>query len=556
MDQLLAPVRAWASGLDRNKFQVRETADGLYIQATPPTEVVKALEHANEDLERTSEEIRLTVRYYVKRNETAAAEIQPDELTADLASARMLLEDPPNLSAPHPWDVPALVAAVALESYVLGQVDLPTDALTFAVDTVLRVSEASGDEASWRPFEFEGTFFERGADRSAARAVPLLLTPSAEPLRASGTLVGGSDKFKRISDAGLLLARAIANEVRLHLARGLDHLWTTPCVHQGTCHHHAGLEIVNETFRDCALGEWDAELGRRSVVLLDEPIAVSLANKSDDAIMVGRLDASIRALAPAAVANICVSSSARELLMVVLDAQRRCLFNYKRPTVDDRGDHSLVSARALLTLAEHCDDDPLHEHISAYSDNPALLSRLLQCLSAAAEETQGRGSTARRIWPTIIRQVVNMPNSGHSPLQGRNYEETPISVLLPNASPQNARLYPEFEGMPIVWWEPLSLKAEVDMWIGSGSGKARCVDQLIGFLRPLSAEDQARVGIPWMSTLVFGNPGDIAKSSFLLADWLIETRFAADTAGLSGTWQQLVDALVVEGVARLAPYSE
>ena len=136
IEQLLAPVRAWASSLDRNKFQVRETADGLYIQATPPHEVVKALEHANEDLERTSEEIRLTVRYFVKRNETAAAEIQADELAADLATARMLLADPPNLGAPHPWDVPTLVAAAALEAYVLRQVDLPSDALTFAIDTV------------------------------------------------------------------------------------------------------------------------------------------------------------------------------------------------------------------------------------------------------------------------------------------------------------------------------------------------------------------------------------------------------------------------------------
>ena len=552
----LAPVRAWASCLDRNSFHILETPNGTYIQATPPEEVVQALLHGKEDSERTAEEIRLTVRYYVKSKEANAEEIQPEELVADLESARMLLEEPPNLSAHHPWEVPALVAAVALQAYILRQIDLPSDELAFALDTVLRVSEISEDEASRTPLESEGTFFEQGADRSAARAVPLLLTPSAEPLRAIGASADRSDNFKRISDAGLRLARAVANEVRLHLARGFDHLWATPCVHEGTCHHHTGLEIVKETLRDCALGEWGPALGSRSIVLLDEPVSTSLANTSDDAIMVGRLDASIRALAPASVANICVSSSARELLRVVLAAQRRCLLNDKHSNVDHRGGHSLVSARALLTLAEHGDDGSLHEHIDAYSDRPSLLSKILQALSAAAEETQGRASTARWIWPSIIRQVVNMPNAGHSPLQGRNHEETPISVLLPNAAPQYAHLYREIQEMPIVWWEPLSLKAEVDMWLGSAAGKARCADQLIGFLRPLSAEDQARVGIPWVSTVVLGNLGDIAKSSFLLTDWLIETRSAAAAVGLSGQWQQVVDALVVEGVTRLAPYSE
>ena len=511
--------------------------------------------HGKEESDRTAEEIRLTVRYYVKSKEANPEEIQPEELVADLESARMLLEKPPNFSAHHPWEVPALVAAVALEAHILRQIDLPSDELAFALDTVLRVSEISEDEASRTPLESEGAFFEQGADRSAARVVPLLLTPSAEPLRAIGASADRSDNFKRISDAGLRLARAVANEVRLHLARGLDRLWATPCATEGTCHHHTGLEIVKETLRDCALGEWDAELGRRSVVLLDEPIAVSLAHAFDDAIIGSRLDASIRALAPASAANICISAFARELLMVVLAAQRRCLLNYKHPSVDHRGGHSLVSARALLTLAEHGDDGPLYEHINGYSDGPTLLSKTLQALAAAAEETQGRASAARRIWPSIILRVMNMPNAGHSPLQGRNYDEIPISVLLPNAAPQYAYLYREIQGMPIVWWEPLSLKVEVDMWIESAAGKARCADQLIGFLRPLSAEGQARVGIPWVSA-VLGDLSETAKSSFLLTDWMIETRSAAAAVGLSGQWQQVVDALVVEGVTRLAPYSE
>ena len=111
----LATVKAWASSLDRDKFQVHEAPDGLRIQAKPPEEVVQALQHDNEELERVGEEIRLTNRYFLKLNEADSEVIGPDELTVDIASARMLLEAPTALSA-NPWDVPALIAAAALES--------------------------------------------------------------------------------------------------------------------------------------------------------------------------------------------------------------------------------------------------------------------------------------------------------------------------------------------------------------------------------------------------------------------------------------------------------
>ena len=42
----------------------------------------------------------------------------------------------------------------------------------------------------------------------------------------------------------------------------------------------------------------------------------------------------------------------------------------------------------------------------------------------------------------------------------------------------------------------------------------------------------------------------------MLTAWLIEMRSAARTPDLSAQWQEIVDALVVEGVRILAPYSE
>ena len=288
-----------------------------------------------------AEENRLTNRYFSKPNEAGSKAIEPDELEADIGTARMLLENPPSLSAYHPWDVPAMVAAAALEAHLLNRAYIPDGALTFATETVLRVSEG---EVPPRLYEMEESYFERGANRSAGRVLPLLLTPDAAQLHALVDGADGSATFRRASAAGIKIARAVASEVRLHLARGLDHLWATPCVQDGPCHHQVGWQIVTETMRDCAFGSWNPETGRRSVTVLDEPLSESLANTADDLIRPSRLDASIRALAPAAAVNVCVSTSAREMLTVLLPAQRRSLLCHEHDNMDQRGTHSLISA--------------------------------------------------------------------------------------------------------------------------------------------------------------------------------------------------------------------
>ena len=131
-----------------------------------------------------------------------------------------------------------------------------------------------------------------------------------------------------------------------------------------------------------------------------------------------------------------------------------------------------------------------------------------------------------------------------------------LAALIPNAAYEAQYFFREFAEQPIAWWEPLALRSEVEAWLTPAAGNALCVDQLIGFLRTLAPEDQACVGLPWVATLVLASPGHIANGSFRLTEWLIEARSAAANAGLSAQWQPVVDALVVEGVTRLAPYTE
>ena len=437
--------------------------------------------------------------------------------------------------------------------YLLHGVEIPDDELSFAVDTVLRVAEG---ESPPHLFEFEGSLYEQGADRSAAKVLPLLLMPTAAHVRALADGKDGSTTFKRAAAAGLNIAKSVTNEVRLFLARGLDHLWATPCVQRGTCHHELGLQIATETMRDCAVGAWDPATGTRETVVLDEPLASSLSIIDDDSILASRLDASIRALAPAAAADICISNGARKLLDDLLATQRRSLLYQKPYHADQRGSHSLVSARALLALAQHGDDGAVYDQINAYSRNSALLGNLLRALSAAAEETPDRAETARRIWPGVVMYVLGLHDRGDMQFKDDYYDEMALSAIIPNAIYETAYLYHEVQKEPIRWWDPLSMKEEVEAWLAIATGKAMCVDQIIGFLKLLSLQDQVRVGLPWVATLVLANPSRVVKGSFMLVDWLIETRSVVSDAALSAKWQQVVDALVVEGVTRLAPYSE
>ena len=176
--------------------------------------------------------------------------------------------------------------------------------------------------------------------------------------------------------------------------------------------------------------------------------------------------------------------------------------------------------------------------------------------SAAPALAEQRAATARRIWPNVIRHVLDLNDNGHAPFGGRSFGDLALAALIPNPTYSTQYLYPELRGEPILWWDPLALRPEVEAWLVPANGKPTCVDQLVSFLRALSPDGRALVGLPWMAELVLAKPRNIANRTYLLANWLVETRASAAAVGLSDIWQQIVDALVVEGNSRLAPYSE
>lgn len=578
VEHRLMLVRRWASHLDRSMYQAESTSGGLQISVIPPKDVTEALQENTRDLDRGKSVMDLRTRYLIKPRQVHTEHLETDELEADISIARELLENPPSLSASRPWDDPVMVAAAALEAHFLHGTNLSKKALFFAADTVIRVGFGEAGTSSHKD---EMAYFEAGADCSAARTISLLLLPEAAPLRAAvDKSRGWTDKQHSVAsrmgrmlrgvvgkelelgalecttEAGIKLAQTISYEVRLHLARGMDHIWHTPCVEKGHCHHGIGWYLVKETMRDCILGDFDVKSHRRPVIKLKEPFVKSLSKYSGESIIISRLDAAIRALAPAAVANIRVSDRARLLLSALFDAQRRVLLLHGHYNADHRGSHTLVSARALLTLAEHGDKGPLFEYIEAYANRPDLLNALLRALSAAAEETRSRAATARRIWPDVVRHILVLENTEHILFQDKIYGDRALASLLPNSAHESEYLYREIQDKPIVWWDPILLGSEVKEWLIHAAGRADCVDQLIGFIRVLTAEEQVRTGLPWVTKLVLGHTDRIARASWDLSDWLTEMRSVAVDVDLSDIWQEVVDALVVAGVTQLAPYSE
>ena len=116
-EQQLVRVRAWASSLERDRYEINQTQDGFSVQATPPDDVAQALKSSNEDLELATEATRLFVRYPIDPTKESAKPIGHDELTVDMATARKLLENAPSHGVLGPWDTSALVAAAALKAY-------------------------------------------------------------------------------------------------------------------------------------------------------------------------------------------------------------------------------------------------------------------------------------------------------------------------------------------------------------------------------------------------------------------------------------------------------
>lgn len=542
-------IRGWASGLDRASYSVAETDDGWIIESNPPEEVTAVLSEGLEWVTRSQRAMRFTLKYHINREDGTAEPVTTEQLVADLDEAAALRSDPRGLDDLE-LDGVAAVAAVALQEHLRNGLPLPDSAVKIAAEILLSITESG---TPLRDHSIEDSYFSQGADRSAARVLPLLLTSHAEPtLRAIGD-GDGSTARARVQAAVTALASSTVLQTRLFLAQGFDDVWAAPCTHDTACVHHTALQVAVDGMRECVIGDWDMQRQQNTIVALTDPIVETLPAVEGRHIRLGRLNSAVRAFGAAASTDTCVTAEARALLDVTIDAQRRALAAREHDG-DLRGTHALTTARALLSLN---DDQAIHDHINALLDTPSGLYHALGGLSVAAAEDPDRAAKARRLWPTIVERVLDGYAAGRTTFEDDDRDYT-RAELMPALVGDGAYLHTEYAGQPIAWWDPAAWQDTVQRWLGVAAGHPKCADRLIPFLvAALPTTEQVRLGLPWVGAAVLANPTAIASRCRNVAPWLIEIRAAAQDANAAlNDWQRIVDALVVAGDSRLAPYSE
>ena len=545
-----ATTMNWAASLDLGKYKLTPIPEGLRIVVEPPAELRAAQEAhaAYQDLVNTS--LRLQNRYWgsAKHGDDYVPPTS-EEIAADLVAGKALLEAQEGTMPIRPADAVAHIIRAAVGRASAGDLTAFGEEPAFASEFVLAVASYFLDHDDQRD---EGQYFDLGADRAVAQALPAFLTPAlAQPLAAAGGTIDG------VTDAGTAMASRASLETRLFLARGCDVVWTAPCGGE-PCIHQVALEWLLETARTAEIGPWNQHAQRRNPVRISGDVVGRLKELPGDSIAISLLNAAIRGLGAAASVAHCCSTDAATLLKGFLEVQAGAMVVHEANgwTADHRGDHTLIAARALLQeCARNADPAPVLGYMDRLRADAGLLSNLLQGLAAAGAENERLAEAARRLWPSVLKRGVIYADDSSSPYKDHHWGDWAASALLPQPTTWATQIYNECVAAPIDWVNAQGLLEQIEDWLPLAHGEAMCVDGLINYLRRLPADTQASRGISWVYDLCIQSGRVTVAASGSLNDWLKETRNTAEELGLLGEWQVLVDSLVVAGNQGMAPYS-
>lgn len=573
-------VRRWAAALDRNSYDATHTDEGIVVQQREDPEVAAVLEAQRVDYARFNESLRLQSRYVDRFDQIRRPPpLVLDELTADVAVARDLMGALPAGGDRLATEGPIASAAAALEGAYIDGLSMPLDDLLWAAQVLLDVV---AERISRTPDDVEDDqLYPHGADRSAARGLPLLRTPAAVELRNA---LACSDA--EATDAALTwLFTKSPIEVRIFASRALDAVWASSC-DGPPCHHKAALDLVEASVRHSSVrrSSWNPEDNRGP---LTGPLLPALASAGAQEVVAPDLSPALRALGAEARHETCVHPAAAELLPAVLAAHRRSVKPFEHGYHQSESD-ALFAARATLTIAACGDSALLLEHArDLASDAPHALEEYLNAIAAAAEEHLDLADATRALWPQLMREVLGLlaraPQDpqvdppGIVPAKSRirrafdrllgrsqppalppvnrrtgrdqwRWRGRATEALLPHMAYGHQHRYSELTSEPIRWPVPQQWRPEIDDWIDASSGGREAIDAMVQMLLTQPIEEQARLGIVWVERLVAKDPA--SARTFLLPGWLRDIRSYCGEDELP-VWQRLVDTLVVHGDTRV-----
>lgn len=550
----LASVAGWASSLRRSSLRMTHTDGGVVIEGTVPDAVAKILEPAQTHGQRMSDAYGLANRYdYARHSLSGPTAVDLAELHDDVNTARALLDTEEFDGRVVAEGCSALACSVIERRFIKND---PVDEgdLLWAAELLLDVASAFAEQPEHEAYGF--TYFSHTPDIPASRAVALLLLPGASQLRQA-LRNDHVDPLERIVNANRWAATHGSLDCRLLWSRSLDHLWVANSINLpgGETSHTLAYSLIEESLRGTTLGPWDDEGQNRTIERIAGPVSEALAGASPEDVIAERLIPGIRGLQQLAIRSDPAGDKAFQLLSALLTS-----YSATRQHEEFAPHHSqtdmLAIARALLLLSAHGQSDTLFRQLEGFIDRNDLLDEFMDAIAAAAEESQDAATAARRMWPQLMNHAMNLMDLGHIPVGDGWLAARGIASLVPNIAYENGYLLRELDGAPIVWIDFDTIAPHVGRWVSFAAGHRESVDQLIALLRLTSIQRQVSDGLPWVEDLVRANPDAIAGSSYLLPEWLAETRSAARRAPQGPNWQRIVDLLVVAGEERIAALTD
>ena len=586
----LAVARRNALAFDRGGYEVTRSGNQLLVKERIEPEVQAVLADSTKDDLRVLEAYRLQARY-AERSDHIANPDPPDgqELQRDIATAKTLIADPPPYGLLDREAPTAAVAAATLEAHFLDGMPIAIDDLSWAAHTLATIVRGHIDSQGERPQDSSDTLapFWKGAERSAARGLPLLLQMNARTGEVLERLRSEGLNEQAIKQVILWIFTRARPETRYAASRALDSIWHSPCNPPRECLHRQAFNLVEQSLRHRAIRR---QLGSRPGYPKQQnmpepspptgPLYDILEAASCDDLVAHSLNPALRALGSEALSRTCIHDEATGLLEAVLRAHRRARCGSDSGNRYTRQD-ALFAARAVLQRTVAGNDSALWEHIAGFARHYDGLWECLMALAAAAEESPEVAAAAHDAWPWVIREglrILTQNNRSDSTPSGDQERAMVFSSLLPSPPPKTFYMHREIPDGPMPWINPESWMAEIDLWVAAATGTTDNTDgstrplrktfhrpppadgmfgsigALIGMLSVLPSEKQVGVGIRWVERLAV-SAGDSAARTWSLPDWLRNVQPHCEPHELQ-VWQSIVDHLLVHGDRRVSDLAD
>lgn len=550
----LATVAGWASSLRRSSLRMTQTDGGVVIEGTVPDAVAKILEPTQTQGQRMSDAYGLANRYdYARHSLSGPPAVDLADLHNDVNIARALVGTE-EFDGQVIAEACSALACSVIERRFIQHDPVDDDDLLWAAELLLDVASAFADQPEPEAYDF--TYFSHTPDIPASRAVALLLLPEASQLRQMLARDQG-EPIERIIAANRWAATHGSLDGRLVWSRSLDHLWPAAPIDLpgGVTSHTLAYSLIEESLRGSILGPWDVKSQTRSIARIVGPVGEAIADASPKDLIAECLIPGIRGLQQLAIRSDAAGDQGLQLLTVLL-----ACYSATRQQEEFAPQHSqtdmLAIARALLLLAAHGKSDSLFRQLEGFIDRNDLLDEFMDAIAAAAEENEDAAATAIDTWPQLMDHAMNLMDLGHIPVGDGWLAARGIASLIPNIAYDNGYLLRELDSTPIVWIDFDKIAPRIARWVPFAAGHRESVDQLIALLRLTSMKRQVSDGLPWIEDLVSADPTAVAGRSYLLPEWLAETRSAARGTPQGPNWQRIVDLLVVAGEERIAALTD